>query len=166
MNKSFLALMVAVLMLSVPAHALDLGVVTGFNGSSAPSGKFYHPLPMDMELVFGFSAQLPAQKYNNNTGSQADFDILLGVNSDMPLVGNVDMYFVMDDEDGTVRTGKNEGSDLMVTKFAVTKRWMYPLNDRVNLGFQATLGEVLLDGSKQVNVLTEISPVLGATISF
>jgi hypothetical protein len=166
MKRMLLAAIVAVLLIGAPAHALDLDVVTGFGGSSAPSGKFYHPLAWDMELVLGFSAEVPGQKYRNGYGRQANFDILLGINSPLPLLGNVDMYFVFDDSDGVVRTGEKEGSDLMITKFAVSKKWLYALNDRLNLGVAAILGEVLLDGTKQINVLTEIQPVIGATVSF
>jgi hypothetical protein len=166
--KRFAALLVLIMALvSMPrmVSALDLDTVVGFSGQGSPSGKFYYPINEGMDLVFGFSAEVPGQKYRDEQGRQVNPDLLIGLNSEMPVVGAVDMYFTFDDEDGVVRTGKNEGSDWMITKFTVSKKWLYALNDRINLGVSMILGEVLLEGSKQVNVMTEIQPVMGVTIS-
>ena len=153
--------------LTAPVFALDVDVVTGFGGFSnsdnIADARFYYPITKKMDAVFGFSAEIPGQKYVGDEGRQFSPAILAGVRSEMPVVGSVDMYFVGSDPDGVKRT-RAADSDWRINRFAVSKQWIYSLNDRINLGVRIVLGEVLLDGRKQVNIISQVQPVLGVTI--
>jgi hypothetical protein len=154
--------------LSAPVLALDLEVATGFGGYSNSSdsfadARFYYPINKKMDAVFGVSSQIPGQKYADGTGRQMATSILAGIRTPMPVLGSVDMYFVGADPDGVQRVSSTS-SDWKIQKFAVSKQWLYSLNDRVNLGMRIVFAEVLLDGTKQVNVISQVQPVLGVTI--
>ena len=166
MKQRLWVMFAAVIMAATSVQGLDLDVVTSFNGNGGPSGKFYYPIYGNTELIAGFSATLPARKYSgNNTGQELDTDILLGMTANVPLLNQVDVYFLFDNYDGTNRTGAHEKSDFYTQSLTVSKKWLYGLNDQVKVGVEAVLGEVMLDGSKEINVLQSISPVLGVTIS-
>lgn len=162
-----LAIFVLVIGCSVPAFAYDVEMVTSFGGYSnsndVANARFYYPITKKMDLVLGFSAEIPGQKYENGEGRQFSPALVAGVRQSMPLVGVVDMYFVGSDPDGVKRENPDK-SDWRIRKFAVSKQWVYSINDRVNLGARIVLGEVILDGGKQVNLISSVQPVLGVTI--
>ena len=92
-------------------------------------------------------------------------DLILGVNSKMPLLGYVDMYLTFDNHSGGVVEGGYVGSEFYTKSFSVSKRWMYSLTESVDIGLSAELGRIMLDGSRIAYGLQHISPVIGATIN-
>jgi len=154
--------------LTAPVMAMDLEVATGFGGysnadNSFADARFYYPINKKMDAVFGVSSEIPGQKYADGNGRQMSTSLLLGLRTAMPVVGMVDMYFVGADPDGVQRVSSTD-SDWRIQKFGVSKQWLYSINDRVNLGVRIVLAEVLLDGRKQVNVISQVQPVLGVNI--
>lgn len=153
---------------AVPALAFDLEVSTGFGGYSSSSSsfadaRFYAPITKKTDLVFGFSSEIPGQKYVDGEGRQMSNSVLLGIRRPMVVLGDVDMYFIGVDPNG-IRRVEGQDSDWQIQKFAVSKQWLYSLNDRINMGVRIVLGEVYLDGTKQINLISQVQPVIGVTI--
>lgn len=165
MKRFWMVLTIFMIGVSSQVVALDLDVVTGFTGEGSPTGKFYYPLPKNFQLVAGFTAEVPGRKFQNGAGSQLNIDAILGVNAAVPLLDRVDMFFVFDDRDGIKRTGNYEKSDFYIKSFRVQKKWLYTLNERIKMGVQMTLAEVMLDDSAQINILSDVSPVMAVAIS-
>lgn len=93
---------------ALPVYAFDLEVSTGFGGysnssSSFADARFYAPIAKKTDVVFGFSSEIPAQKYVGDEGRQMSNSILLGVRRPFLFLGDVDMYFVGTDPDGVRR---------------------------------------------------------------
>ena len=151
-------------MTGLSVNAIEFDAVTEFSGSGQPSGRFYYPTRWAPDIVFGFSSVVPARKRDNGVGQEFDLDLLLGVKTNIILLKEVDIYFLFDNHDGVNRTGEYEKSEFYTRSLNVSKKWMYPLNDFIQLGMQATLAEVMLEGSKEVRIMQNINPVIGLTI--
>ncbi len=151
------------LVLSGSIFALTFDAVVPLSGSANPAGIFYTKvpkLPSSMKLLFGLSAVVPGRK-----AEELDVDLKLGFNKDIVILGNADVYFSFNNHDGVIRTGDYRGSDFYTQSLNIAKTWKYPLTDRVDIGITAVLGELLLNGEYQLNVLSQVNPVIGMKIS-
>jgi hypothetical protein len=164
MKKLVLAL-VCLLFVSTQTQALELEAQAAFVGAE-PAGMFYYGLTKKYDLAFGFGATVPGTKYYENTGSELDLDINLGLRTKLVLLGVSDVYFVFDNRDGVSRTGDNEKSDFYTKSLVISKSWVYHLADRIDLGVRMPIVEVMLDGQKRVKFLQTLTPVIATTINF
>ena len=165
MKKYFLFLLGFVILGSTHITAYNLDLVTEFMGNTQPAAKFYTKLPWKVfenhDLIFGFSAVIPALK-----NKELDTDILIGLTTKLPLLGVTDAYFICDNRNATTRTSVGNDSDFYIKSLSLSKAWLFPLNDKIKLGVTTVLAEIMLDGSKELRILQNVSPAMGVTISF
>ena len=157
-KKSILFFMA--LLFSVQVSALEIDTVVPITGSSNPAGTFYFTLNDKYDLVLGFSSVVPA-----SISKEVDVDLKIGVNAPMPIINRCDMFLVFDNHGGAVIEGGHE-SEFYLHSFQVSKRWLYPLTNSIDLGVTLKLIEVLLDDVNEVNLLSSFTPILGMTINF
>ncbi|RAP29003.1 hypothetical protein DID78_04160 [Candidatus Marinamargulisbacteria bacterium SCGC AG-343-D04] len=148
------------LILGSSLSALEFKTIVPFSGASTPAASFYYPLPKNLELVMGFSSVVPASKTE-----ELDVDMHLGIASDYPLLGRVATYLTFDNHSGHVIEGGYQGSEFYTKSLIMEKVWLYPLNNRVNIGVSAILAEIMLDGGKRAHILPSITPVLSVDIN-
>lgn len=138
---------------------LDFDATVPFSGVSNPATRFSYTINDAIDVVFGLSSVVPARRTE-----ELDVDLQLGINKEMPLMGRVDMFFTFDNHGGSEIVGGYSGSEFYTKSFTFSKKWMYRLTDRVEIGVQAELAEIMLDGTYQVLVLQTIEPVVAMTI--
>ena len=153
--KKLVTLFIAIL-LSQSLYGLSTDLVLPFNGSTAPAGKFYHPVWKGVKGIFGFSSFI-----SSDEGKKSEVDLLLGFRTNISIFGDVDLYSVFD------RYAINtEPSRFRLEKLVLGKKWLYPFNEYLNLGVDLVIAEMFLDGSKQWSVLPRVTPILGVEIVF
>lgn len=157
-------------MVTQSVYGIDFKVVSGFTGEGYPSGLVYYPILPNNDLVMGFSAEVPARKYDTvngeRVGTQLSADLLLGVTNTFPLIGKTTLAAVWDDHNGMYRTDDYNKSDFYLKYVILKKHWFYSLNEHIDLGISANLVKLFTDGSKYVRILPQIKPVMRMTISF
>ena len=144
-------------------YAYPLTVVTELMGKSNPAGKIYLSLPgqilKDVSLVAGFSAAIPGDR-----DKEVDTQVLLGVSTEVPLLGVADWYLLFENANGMIPNTRS-GSDFYCKSLVLSKSFMYPVTDRIQLGVTAALLEFTLDGSRILYVMQTLSPSLGVKIN-
>ena len=168
MNKKLIFgfVLVCLSFVSFPVKAFHLETLVNVSSKDNFSYTAYMPVFNGTDALFGFSAELPGQKYRDGQGRQANADILIGLRTTLPIFDLVDIYAVFDDNNGMIRTGNNTGSDIAATKIGLSKKFLYPINDHITVGISAVLGEVYIDGQKYITLLPDVYPVFGMTIEF
>lgn len=154
---------IVLVLLSTQVMGIDFDAKVPFSGVSAPTGVFYNRLPKMpayMKLMWGVSSTIPGRKTE-----ELDMDLMLGLHTDVVLFGPVDIYFTFNNHNGVVKTGEYRNSEFYTQSLSLAKTWTYPLNERLELGLTAVLGQVLLNGEYHIRVLPEMYPVLKMKIS-
>ena len=155
-------IIMSLMLIVTPLAAVEFDTQVGFSGSSYPTSMFYKKtpyMPENMKLAFGFSSTVPFSK-----SEELDVDLNLGIKTDFPIIGVATAYFTFDNHDGVERTGEYKKSDFYTKSLSLSKTWVHPLTDKIDLGVKAVLGKVLLNGEYQVVVLPSISPVIAMKI--
>jgi len=151
-------LLLSVLSAATFAFDFEVDSVVRFDGSNSPSGRFYIPIYQDYKLVTGFSTVVPTRE------DQVDMDLILGVNTDVPIIDNVDIYFINAIDDSETAIGRRKFKTYSLN---VSKSWLFAVNGNLSLGLEMVLGSLKLQGEvDKLHVLTEIYPVVGATLTF
>ena len=159
MNKLFCFFIYSSLILSSLNLAVDFDAIVPFSGSKLPAAKLYYPISQDYDLVFGFSSVVPASREK-----ELDVDVLLGIHSTMPLVGYVDMYASFGKKYGTSRSSVTQENKFTITSATISKYWVYPLNESIDLGVSVIMAKAVFNQINEVQVFSEIEPVLLLTI--
>ena len=141
--------------------AVDFDAIVPFSGSKLPAAKFYYPINQDYDFIFGFSSVVPASREK-----ELDVDVLLGVHAQMPLVGYVDMYASFGKKYGTSRSSEIQKNKFTIASATLSKYWVYPLTESIDLGASVTLARAVFNEINEVQVFSEIEPVLLLTIDF
>ena len=155
-------ILVLLILSSVNLFAIDFDARVGFTGSQSPSGEFYKQLPKmpdSTKLMLGFSSIVPGRKTE-----ELDVDLKLGVLSMLPIIGEATVYFTFNNHGGVVREGY-KNSDFYTQSLSLSKSWLYPLTERVDIGMTAVLGQALLNGEYHITVLPAVYPILSMTIN-
>ncbi|MBI59708.1 hypothetical protein CL657_00655 [bacterium] len=142
-------------------YAFEFDAVVPFSGTQSPAATFYKQLPFvsqDISLVVGLSAIVPGSKTE-----ELDTDLKLGVRTEVPLLGMSDIYFTFDNHGGVAR--QTSSSDFYTRSLSLAKTWVYPFTDRMELGVQAVLGQVLLNGEYQGVLLPAVYPVIKLNVN-
>ena len=152
------------LLFSTQIYGFSVNLVTELLGQSRPAGKVYVALPgkvlQDVSLVAGFSAAIPADK-----DKEVDAQVLIGVSTQVPLLGTADWYLSFENANGMVPNTR-PGGDFYCKSLSLSKSILYPLTDKIELGVNMVLLSVALDGTKVLYVMQSISPAIGLKINF
>lgn len=143
---------------SLFAFSYDVESVVRFDGTGSPAGRFYFPINENYKVVAGVTSVVTTRS------DQADLDLLIGINKNVPILKNVDIYFLnaVDNEETMVGRRKFKTYSLNVSK-----KWLYAINGNISLGAEAVLGSLKLQGEDdKIHILTEFYPVLGLTLTF
>jgi hypothetical protein len=163
MKKTILLLLLVTLFGSIPKYtqALDLEAIAKLNGNESPAGTLYIPITNDTKLITGISAILPGTKTKS-----VDLDFHFGLSSPIPIIGITEYILTFSKWSPETNTGTQPGTALHLNSLLIRKNYLFKLTDKVNIGFQAILAEVMLQGDKIVKVFPGFYPILGATIQF
>jgi hypothetical protein len=144
--------------LFIPAvSALELETISQFSGD-VNSAHFYVPINDDYKVVAGFKTTLTTR------ADQVDFSLLIGLNHDIPILGNADMYFLNTVDSVETAVGKRK---FKTYSFNIAKQWMYSVNESILLGVEVIFVSLKLQGeADKLHILTDAYPVLGVTIDF
>lgn len=138
------------------SRGVSTDVVVPLTGSANPAGKFYHPIWGNVKGIFGFSTEI-----SGDEDVKSDVSLVLGFQTQVTVFGNVDIYSVFD------RNAVDDGSKrFRLKKISAGKKWLYPLNEYINLGVELVIAEMFLNGSKKWGILPTMHPVLGVEIDF
>jgi len=161
MIKKWILTGVAVMALTTTIVGLELKVITELTGAETPAGRFYFSLTRKIDVVVGFSSEIPTVTKEK----ELDVDLLIGLQMPMIGLGRVDYYFVFDNYGGVEKDPTRGGSsEFHLESFSLSKHWMYALNESIDLGVRIGLIDILLDGTETVRIITGVSPALGITI--
>jgi|GEM_PF-4471288 len=147
MKKAILGAVCGVLALTSVVSAgtkVDNIVNLGGGTPGTASAKMYLPINDDFKFVGGISSDV----YTKNTPSSTL--ILLGVNADLPVLGNSDIY-----------TEAKFGSVNEFQTIGLSKKWVSKLTDKISVGVQMKVLEVGINGTNKVAILPSITPVIG-----
>lgn len=162
MKKQIGLVLAGAMMVALPSvvKAADVDALVNFSGNgSNAAGRFYFPIAQDMRLVTGLSIMNPVDQ----TGTELGYKVLGGVDLSLPLVGRSEI---------TTSISKTtvDGSDTVMGPLKLTKNAVYNITKDVKIGLSVDLITIGLDSKdaagKHVNILSNIYPVVGTTISF
>ena len=143
---------------SLFAFSYDVESVVKFDGTGSPTGRFYFPINENYKIVAGFTSVITTRS------DQVDLDLLIGVNKDLPILKNVDIYFLNAVDNTETMVGRRKFKTYSLN---LSKKWLYAINGNISLGAEVVLGSLKLqDEADKVHILTEFYPVLGLTLTF
>lgn len=178
MKKVLLSSIICVMLATAAISATTVDVVTGFSGnlSGGASGKIYYPITSDTSAILGFSSTL------STTASKAsDVDTILGITATPPVIGAIDIYSTWGNAKyaegmgggDTVSTSKSTGTGttaaFMMTNLSVSKKWLYKLTEKIDIGLNIVLLDIKMGTNAnpaKVGILTQMYPIFGATVTF
>ena len=136
--------------------ALELDALVGLD-ERGNTGRFFHPLMNDVDLIVGFSGFLP---FTKSVAAKAEVGVTaeLGVGLELPILGRTNITT-------NISKSKVQGSQLTVRGINISKNYLYSLTDQVKIGLTLVLAKAHLQaGDRNVDILPSIYPVIGATI--
>jgi hypothetical protein len=164
MKKMLGTAVAGVMLMTTAASALDVQSVVGFNAGDSKNGRFndissrfYFETPKDFRVVAGLSVRTPVEASDGPlTG-----EMLIGAEFKAPYLGTVEVTT------GLTRSNTKEDA---IAPLTLRKNALYNITKDVQVGLTVNLLEISLDetnpNGKYVTVLSNIYPVLGATIKF
>ncbi len=179
MKKALVAAVLGVMVAASSVSAMSFDTVTGFNGNlgGGPITKAYVPLTDDISAVVGFSANFStsskvasAVATDTTGGRGSDINSIVGINANLPLVGNVDVLTVWGQgpsDEGSVKTLAGGGA-FMLTNIDLTKKFMAKITDKISIGLQVILLDIKMGNSTnqaQIGVMKTFYPVLGINVT-